>query len=207
MGGRLHRIRRCLWLPESSEDDIGELLPDALSKNEREVHTTFFQETQSFSLAVAKLFQELATAPRDADGSAVVRTDAASGWATQLKAKDESTVIFQMRPSLACYHGGRVVFVTFSFEPLSAMPPPLQASRAPRAVVDAPKAPARRGQPPGSTKKKKEAALAAQAALAAAGGLRAPGRVNPELEPTDDEIEAELNTMLGAPAVATAVEA
>ena len=63
----------------------------------------------------------------------------------------------------------------------------------------------RRGRPPGSTKKKKEAALAAQAALAAAGGLRAPGRVNPELEPTDDEIEAELNTMLGAPAAAAAL--
>ena len=40
--------------------------------------------------------------------------------------------------------------------------------------------------------------------MAAAGGLRAPGRVNPELEPTDDEIEAELNTMLGAPAAAAA---
>ena len=87
------------------------------------------------------------------------------------------------------------------------MPPPLQASRVPRAVVDAPKAPARRSRPPGSTKKKKEAALAAQAALAAAGGLRAPGRMNPELTPTDDKIKAELNTMLGAPAVATAVEA
>ena len=72
-------------------------------------------------------------------------------------------------------------------------------------IVDAPKVPARRGRPPGSTKKKKEAALAAQAALAAAGGLRAPGRVNPELEPTDDEIEAELNTMLGAPAAAAAL--
>ncbi len=72
-------------------------------------------------------------------------------------------------------------------------------------MVDAPKVPARRGRPPGSTKKKKEAALAAQAALAAAGGLRAPGRVNPELEPTDDEIEAELNTMLGAPAAAAAL--
>ena len=47
--------------------------------------------------------------------------------------------------------------------------------------------------------------VAAQAALAAAGGLRAPGRVNPELEPTDDEIEAELNTMLGAPAAAAAL--
>ena len=34
---------------------------------------------------------------------------------------------------------------------------------------------------------------------------RAPGRVNPELEPTDDEIEAELNTMLGAPAAAAAL--
>ena len=34
--------------------------------------------------------------------------------------------------------------------------------------------------------------------------MRAPGRVNPELEPTDDEIEAELNTMLGAPAAAAA---
>ena len=79
------------------------------------------------------------------------------------------------------------------------------AARVPRAVVDAPKVPARRGRPPGSTKKKKEAALAAQAALAAAGGLRAPGRVNPELEPTDDEIEAELNTMLGAPAAAAAL--
>ena len=33
----------------------------------------------------------------------------------------------------------------------------------------------------------------------------APGRVNPELEPTDDEIEAELNTMLGAPAAAAAL--
>ena len=65
--------------------------------------------------------------------------------------------------------------------------------------------PARRGRPPGSTKKKKEAALAAQAALAAAGGLRAPGRGNPALEPTDDEIEAELNTMLGAPAAAAAL--
>ena len=31
------------------------------------------------------------------------------------------------------------------------------------------------------------------------------GRVNPELEPTDDEIEAELNTMLGAPAAAAAL--
>ncbi len=29
--------------------------------------------------------------------------------------------------------------------------------------------------------------------------------VNPELEPTDDEIEAELNTMLGAPAAAAAL--
>jgi len=109
-----------------------------------------------------------------------------------------------MRPSLACYHGGRVVFVAFAFEPLATMPPPLVAARVPRAVIDAPKVPARRGRPPGSTKKKKEAALAAQAALAAAGGLRAPGRVNPELEPTDDEIEAELNTMLGAPAAAAA---
>ena len=80
------------------------------------------------------------------------------------------------------------------------------AGRSPqRYTVDAPKVPARRGRPPGSTKKKKEAALAAQAALAAAGGLRAPGRVNPELEPTDDEIEAELNTMLGAPAAAAAL--
>ena len=35
--------------------------------------------------------------------------------------------------------------------------------------------------------------------------MRAPGRVNPELEPTDDEIEAELNTMLGAPAAAAAL--
>ena len=34
---------------------------------------------------------------------------------------------------------------------------------------------------------------------------QAPGRVNPELEPTDDEIEAELNTMLGAPAAAAAL--
>ena len=89
--------------------------------------------------------------------------------------------MFTMRPSLACYHGGRVVFVAFAFEPLATMPPPLVAARVPRAVIDAPKVPARRGRPPGSTKKKKEAALAAQAALAAAGGLRAPGRVNPEL--------------------------
>ena len=29
--------------------------------------------------------------------------------------------------------------------------------------------------------------------------------LNPELEPTDDEIEAELNTMLGAPAAAAAL--
>ena len=62
-----------------------------------------------------------------------------------------------------------------------------------------------RRAPPFTRPKKKEAALAAQAALAAAGGLRAPGRVNPELEPTDDEIEAELNTMLGAPAAAAAL--
>ena len=61
------------------------------------------------------------------------------------------------------------------------MTPVALAARVPRAVIDAPKVPARRGRPPGSTKKKKEAALAAQAALAAAGGLRAPGRVNPEL--------------------------
>ena len=98
-----------------------------------------------------------------------------------MKAKDETTLMFTMRPSLACYHGGRVVFVAFAFEPLATMPPPLVAARVPRAIVDAPKVPARRGRPPGSTKKKKEAALAAQAALAAAGGLRAPGRVNPEL--------------------------
>ena len=134
-----------------------------------------------------------------------MRTEASNGWATQLKAKDETTLMFTMRPSLACYHGGRVVFVAFAFEPLATMPPPLVAARVPRAVIDAPKVPARRGRPPGSTKKKKEAALAAQAALAAAGGLRAPGRVNPELEPTDDEIEAELNTMLGAPAAAAAL--
>ena len=182
-----------------------EEMDDVYARNEREVHTTFFQETQSFSLAVAKLFRELATAPRDAHGGAVVRTEASNGWATQLKAKDETTLMFTMRPSLACYHGGRVVFVAFAFEPLATMPPPLVAARVPRAVVDAPKVPARRGRPPGSTKKKKEAALAAQAALAAAGGLRAPGRVNPELEPTDDEIEAELNTMLGAPAAAAAL--
>ena len=156
-------------------------MDDVYARNEREVHTTFFQETQSFSLAVAKLFRELATAPRDQFGGAVVRTEASNGWATQLKAKDETTLMFTMRPSLACYHGGRVVFVAFAFEPLATMPPPLVAARVPRAVVDAPKVPARRGRPPGSTKKKKEAALAAQAALAAAGGLRAPGRVNPEL--------------------------
>ena len=43
------------------------------------------------------------------------------------------------------------------------------------------------------------------AAGAARRAVRAPGRVNPELEPTDDEIEAELNTMLGAPAAAAAL--
>ena len=47
--------------------------------------------------------------------------------------------------------------------------------------------------------------MTSASAAAAAGGLRAPGRVNPELEPTDDEIEAELNTMLGAPAAAAAL--
>ena len=63
----------------------------------------------------------------DRDNMSTVHTCAVclKEFKTELKAKDESTVIFQMRPSLACYHGGRVVFVTFSFEPLSAMPPPL----------------------------------------------------------------------------------
>ena len=55
-------------------------MDDVYARNEREVHTTFFQETQSFSLAVAKLFRELATAPRDANepGSSPSQTSCCS---------------------------------------------------------------------------------------------------------------------------------
>ena len=111
-----------------------------------------------------------------------------------MKAKDETTLMFTMRPSLACYHGGRVVFVAFAFEPLATMPPPLVAARVPRAVIDAPKVPARRGRPPGSTKKKKEAALAAQAGDAA--GLReallaGPAHQRRREAPADAELVAE----------------
>ena len=126
------------------------------------------------SLAVARVVRGRPMRRRRAraDGGAVVRTEASNGWATQLKAKDETTLMFTMRPSLACYHGGRVVFVAFAFEPLATMPPPLVAARACRGRKSnselgyrAAEWTARRGRPPGSTKKKKEAALAAQEIL------------------------------------------
>ena len=87
------------------------------------MHTLFLSETTSFAKRTAKLFLKLLSAPKDGDGAGHVSEER---WTATLKSRDapEETLV-RMCGDLACFHGGRVMFLTFAFdriEPDSAEP-------------------------------------------------------------------------------------